>query len=127
MGAKAFFEKPVDYKELKRRLALQLEARHVERRSHVRVRMPIILRLREANSQGERVEVLVATQNVSAGGFLCNCSYSFSIGTVLDVFLMVGAGHLAGRARVVRVDSPGTPWQRYGFQFLDTTSEWLLR
>jgi len=127
LGARAFFEKPVDYKELKRQLALELETGRTERRRHVRVRMRVILKLRGANSQVENVEVLVATENVSAGGFLCSCPVSLSVGAVVDVFLMGGASRLAGRARAVRVESPGTTWQRYGFQFLETTSDWILR
>ena len=127
LGASAFFEKPVDYKVLKRQLALELETGPTERRTHVRVRMRVILKLRAANSQGDMVEVLVATENVSARGFLCSCPVSLSVGAIVDVFLMGPPDRLAGRARIVRVEAPGTTWQRYGFQFLETTSDWILR
>src|SRR5215813_5682678 len=52
LGARAFFEKPVDYRELKARLATELQARKLERRAHVRVRMRVILELRHASGNG---------------------------------------------------------------------------
>lgn len=127
LGARAFFEKPVDYKELKRRLALEVGTGRAERRTHVRVRMRVILKLQGADSQGKKIDVLTATENVSAGGFLCDCSASLSKDAVVDVFLTGPQERHAGRARVVRVEAPGTSWQRYGFQFLETTADWILR
>jgi response regulator RpfG family c-di-GMP phosphodiesterase len=128
LGAKAFFEKPVDYKKLKLKLQSELEAGRTERRSHVRVRMRVILKLHGASSQAEKIDAMVATENVSAGGFLCACPVQLSVGAVFDVSLVSpSAVHSVGRAKVVRIESPGKSWQRYGFQFLSTTPEWILR
>jgi hypothetical protein len=92
----------------------------------VRVRMRIILKLKGTDSQGNKLEISTATENASAGGFLCNCSTLLSSGSILEVFLTGATDRYVGRARVVRVESPGTPWQRCAFQFTETTSEWIL-
>ena len=126
LGAKAYFEKPVDYRELKLRLAKELETKRPERRAHVRVRMQAILKLKEIDAQ-EKNSVTVATENVSAGGFLCSCSAFLRKDTILDVFLTGEQERYVGRAKVVRVEANGTAWQRYGLQFMETTSEWILR
>jgi response regulator RpfG family c-di-GMP phosphodiesterase len=126
LGAKAYFEKPVDYGELKLRLAEELATKHPERRVHVRVRMRAILKLKGIDAQ-EKNSVLVATENVSAGGFLCTCSAFLPKDTIMDVFLTGGQELYVGRAKVVHVEGSGTAWQRYGLQFMETTSEWILR
>jgi two-component system cell cycle response regulator DivK len=126
LGAKAYFEKPVDYNQLRLRLAAELGTKQSERRAHVRVRMRIILKLKGTDSKGNKLEISTATENASAGGFLCNCSTPLSGGSILEVFLTGTADRHVGRARVVRVESPETPWQRCAFQFTETTSEWIL-
>ena len=42
LGARAFFEKPVDYKQLKARLNAELQTTQPDRRSNVRVRMRVL-------------------------------------------------------------------------------------
>ena len=127
LGAKAYFEKPVDYKELRAQLATELNSRQVERRAHIRVKMRIILKLRGTDANGTKVEVLTATENISAGGFLCAATVNFLKDTEVEVFLTGEQERYAGRARVVRRESPGAPWQRYGFHFAETTPEWILQ
>jgi response regulator RpfG family c-di-GMP phosphodiesterase len=126
LGATAFFEKPVDFAELKRRLAEELQTRRVERRSEVRVRMRVMLKLKGTDGNGQPFEESVATENVSASGFLCNCTHSLTKDSVVEVWLVGGGERLAGTARVVRKEAPGAPWQRYGFQFVEKTREWVL-
>lgn len=127
MGAKAFFEKPVDYNTLKLRLASELNGKVLERRAHVRVRMRVMLKLRTVDSNGKTIDISTATENVSAGGFLCSCSAALPQGSIVEVFLTGVHDRHAGRARITRVESPDTPWQRYALQFIETTSEWILR
>jgi len=127
LGAKAYFEKPVDYKELKLRLAVELRTKQPERRTHVRVRMRIILKLRGLDSQGKKIDISAATENASAGGFLCNCQASLSKDAVVEVFLTGAPERRVGRARMVRIEFPGTAWQRCAFEFTETTSDWILR
>lgn len=127
LGARGFFEKPVNYQELKRRLAAELESKQKERRAHVRVRMNLILKLRGADPEGKRFEIAAATENVSAGGFLCTYTGFLVKDSVLDVYLSGAGERFAGRARVVRREAPDAPWQRYALQFLEVTPEWVLQ
>jgi DNA-binding response OmpR family regulator len=127
LGATGYFEKPVDFQKLKERLSQELETQRPERRAHVRVRMRIGLKLRGTDEVGNRFEELTATENVSAGGFLCNCSASLAKGALMEVFLTGGTERYAGRARMVRRESPMSSWQRYGFQLEEKTGEWVLQ
>jgi DNA-binding response OmpR family regulator len=127
LGAKGFFQKPVDFKELQARLALEMQSKQPERRAHVRVRMRVVVKLRGTDANGKQFEETAATENVSAGGFLCPCTVGLTKDSVVDVFLVAEHGPYAGRARVVRRESSGAPWQQYGFQFVERTTEWVLQ
>ncbi len=128
LGATGFFEKPIDFVKLKSRLAAELHTRLSERRAHVRVQMKLILKLKGIDASQRSFEQLTTTENVSAGGFLCTLALGLSQDAAFDVFLS-GAGHdrHVGRVRVVRREAPDTPWQRYAFQFLERTNEWILQ
>ena len=117
----------MDFTKLKERLAVEIHTKSVERRAHVRVRMRIILKIRGTDSNGKSFEELTTTENVSAGGFLCNCTTSLAKDAAIEVFLSAAAERYVGRAKVVRKESPGTAWQRYGFQFQEKTLEWVLQ
>ena len=127
LGATAYFEKPIDFKKLKERLSKELQTPRSERRAHVRVRMQIGLRLRGTDAAGRIVEEVTTTENVSAGGFLCSCIASLVQGAIVEVFLSSGTERFVGKAHVVRREAPGAPWQRYGFQFVEKNSEWVLQ
>jgi response regulator RpfG family c-di-GMP phosphodiesterase len=128
LGATAFFEKPIDFARLKSQIAQELQTRPSERRVHVRVRMNVIVKLKGVDASQRSFEQLSTTENVSAGGFLCTLPLTLPADTVLAVFLSGATGdHYAGQARVVRIENPNTPWQRYGFEFIERTSEWILQ
>jgi len=127
LGASAFFEKPVDYKELKKKLAEALQTNQPERRAHVRVKMRVVLKLRGKDSTGKSFEISTVTENLSPGGFLAGCTATLNQGDVAEVFVVGDGERFAGRAKAVRCEARGAPWQRYGFQFLETTSEWVLQ
>ncbi len=128
LGARGYFQKPVDFAALKAKLAAELQAKQPERRAHVRVRMRVILKLRGTDANGKKFEESTATENVSANGFLCGCTASLVKDAIVEIFLLAGdQKHYAGRARVVRREAPGAPWQRYGFQFQETTPDWVLQ
>ncbi len=128
LGAVGFFEKPIDFVKLKGRLASELSTRPSERRAHVRVRMKLILKLKGTDACQRSFEQLITTENVSAGGFLCAVPLALSSDSTFQVFL-TGSGHeqYVGRVRVVRTEVPNTQWQRYAFQFLERTPEWILQ
>jgi len=127
LGAQGFFEKPVDYKELKRCLDEAVQANHPERRAHVRVKMRVVLKLRGTDSYGKRFDLSTVTENVSPAGFLAGCTAILNQGDVVDVFVVADSERFAGRAKAVRCEARGAPWQRYGFQFIETTSDWVLQ
>jgi DNA-binding response OmpR family regulator len=127
LGAVAYFEKPVNFPELKRRLASELQVGRPERRNSVRVRMRITLKLRGTDANGKAFEELTATENVSAEGFMCNCTLALVKDAVVDVFLTGSTERFVGRARVARKEAPGAPWQRYGFHFEEKTADWIFQ
>jgi DNA-binding response OmpR family regulator len=128
LGAAGYFEKPIDFGKLKTRLATELQGRTQERRVHVRVKMKLILKLKGTDESQRSFEQLTATENVSAGGFLCPLPLALPADSTIQVFL-TGAGHdrFVGKAKIVRREAPDTPWQRYAFHFIERTAEWILQ
>ena len=127
LGARGYFHKPVDFTALKAALAKELEGKQAERRAHKRVQMRVLLKLRGTDANGKPFDESTTTDNVSAGGFLCACTMPLLKGTKVDVFLTSGgAERHAGRAQVVRKESTGSAFSRFGFQFEETTSDWVL-
>ncbi len=127
LGAKAYFEKPVDFAALKSAISEELNKKFVERRAHLRVRMKVSLTLKGVNSSGAPIEEVTVTENISAGGFLCPCRNTLANGATMEVYLHGTSEVFVGRARVVRKETSEFPWERYGFQFVETTPEWLLQ
>jgi DNA-binding response OmpR family regulator len=128
LGAKGYFHKPVDFDALRAALAQELKGKQPERRAHKRVQMRVILKLRGTDANGKEFDESTTTDNVSAGGFLCNSAATLVKGAQVNVFLKSGGTERhAGRAQVVRKESTGTAWNRYGFQFDETTSDWVLQ
>jgi DNA-binding response OmpR family regulator len=127
LGAKAYFEKPVNYAALKAALHAELESRPAERRAHVRLNMRVQIKLRGKDAAGKDFEAATMTENASPAGFLANCSLNLKQGDPLDVFVVGSSERFAGRAKPVRIESRGAPWQRYGFHFIEVNGDWILR
>lgn len=127
LGARGFFEKPVNFPDLKKRLSDEIRAQHPERRADVRVRMRLILKLKGQDAGGRSFEQLTTTENVSAGGLLCNLTITLGKDAILDVFISsAGQDRYVGKVRSARIEAPDTPWQRYGFKFVERSNEWIL-
>lgn len=129
LGASDFFEKPIDFARLRSRLAEVLKSSLPERRAHVRVRLKLILKLKGMDGAGQAFEQLASTENVSAGGFLCNLALALPSDALVKVFLSGrdDSDRYVGTVRPVRKEAADTPWQRYGFQFTERTSEWIFQ
>ena len=127
LGVTGVFTRPLDLPFLQRRLGEEIQAQGAERRVHARVRMRVTLKLRGIDTLGKRFEEVTATDNVSASGFLCNSSTAIRDASTVDVFLTGDMERFVGRAQLVRRESGVAPWQRYGFQFLEKTREWVLQ
>jgi len=127
LGVTSFFEKPVDLEEIKNRLNYELEGQRTQRRAHVRIKMRTILKLSGSDAEGKRFDELTATENVSVGGFLCNSTTALPVNAIVDVYLVSEGERRVGRARLAHKEKFVGPWQRYGFQFEEKTSEWVVQ
>jgi DNA-binding response OmpR family regulator len=127
LGAAGYFEKPVDFNQLRACLAAVLRDKRAERRAEPRVRLNVILKLRGKDKYGIPFELFTTTENVSANGFLCGCTAALEKDGILDIFLCNEGEHYAGTARVVRTESSDTPCPRYGFRFVKKPAEWILQ
>ena len=128
LGAAGYFEKPVDFDALRDRLERVVQTHRVERRSEVRVRLRVPLKLCGTGRDGKPFQTLTTTDNVSLSGFLCSCTVVMAKDSIVDVYMVGnGEGEHAGNARVVRGELEQTPCPRYGFRFVEKTGNWVLR
>ncbi|MGD0965529.1 MAG: response regulator [Candidatus Acidiferrales bacterium] len=127
LGAKAYFEKPVDFEALRAGLVSVLDAVRPERRSEVRVRLRVILKLQGTDINGKPFEELSTTENVSHTGFLCGCTALLKNDLTIEVFLVSGGAKFVGKARVVRIEGAHTPYPRYAFRFIQKDGDWILQ
>jgi CheY-like chemotaxis protein len=127
LGATAYFEKPVDFDALRAGLSKVLYAAQPERRSEVRIRLRVMLKLRGTDINGEPFEEISATENVSQSGFLCACKAALKEDSTVEVYLASREGKFFGKARVVWSDGCDTPFPRHGFQFVDKSGDWILQ
>jgi CheY-like chemotaxis protein len=126
LGAKGFFEKPVDFVALRRELAAAIGGNHQPKRAETRVRMRTALKLCGLDAAGAAFDLSTVTENVTANGFLCTCRARVHEGTIVKVYLASNGQHFVGTAQVARVNSPGTPGQTCDFQFIEKPSDWVL-
>ncbi len=127
LGAAGYFEKPVDFDALRASLAQVSKTRRIERRSEVRVRLRVPLKLRGTDANGKLFEALTTTENISLSGFLCGCTAPLTKDSIVNVYMVSGGEEYAGRARVIRSELDDTPCPRYGFRFVEKPENWILR
>ena len=127
LGAAGYFEKPVDFDALRACLERTATARRVERRSEVRVRLRVPLKLRGMDDKGVPFEIVTTTENVSLSGFLCGGAVRLAIDSIVGVYMISSSEEYAGKARVVRSELDDTPCPRYGFRFVEKPGAWVLR
>jgi CheY-like chemotaxis protein len=127
IGARGFFQKPVNIEELQKKLSSLIVLSQKETQPKPRVRLRVMLRLRGIDSTDTDFEIVTATENVSASGFLCGCSALVGLNSIVEVFLATDRAPFAGKARVTQVNWPGTMGQRCDFEFLDKPIDWILQ
>jgi len=127
LGARAFFQKPVNFNALKSALADEIQGKQSERRAQARIRMRLPIKLRGKDITGENFEEWSETDNVSARGFLCGCNVSLWEGATVEVFLEGPTERFAGLAQVVRLESGDKAQKRWGFHLDEVTSEWVIQ
>jgi DNA-binding response OmpR family regulator len=127
LGAAAYFEKPVDFDALRTGLERVLHAAQPERRTEVRVRLRVMLKLRGTDIYKKTFEETSSTENVSHSGFLCGCTAQLNKESIIDVYLLNGGTKFVGKARVVRSEGCDTPYPRYAFRFTQKEGDWILK
>lgn len=127
LGAAGYFEKPVDFDALRARLENVVKEHRIERRSEVRVRLRVPLKLCGTGPDGKPFQILTATDNVSLNGFLCSCPVALAKDSLVDVHMIGNGEETSGKARVVRSELEDTPCPRYGFHYVEKTGNWVLR
>ena len=126
LGAVAYFEKPVDFDALNEFIATTLKNRRVERRSEVRVRLRVPLKLQGTDSRRESIEFITATENVSKNAFLCACNSALDVGSTLSVSMASSKDELVGEVSIVRSEWTDTQYPRYALRFIKKTGVWVL-
>jgi len=127
LGAKAYFQKPVDFQALRAGLAEVLDTVRAERRGELRLGLRVMLTLRGTDLNGNPFEEVSATANVSKSGFLCGCSRPLKPDSTIEVFVIGGGANFAGKARLIRSEERETAYPRYGFRFSQKEGDWVLR
>jgi DNA-binding response OmpR family regulator len=127
LGARAYFEKPIDFEALRSGLEKVLNAAQPERRSEARVRLRVTVKLRGADINGNAYEEVSATENVSKSAFFCGCTAILKKDSIIEVYLVSGGTKSVGKARVVRSEGCDMPYPRYAFRFVEKIRDWILQ
>lgn len=127
IGAKAYFQKPIDFEVLENRLSSILGAKRAERRSEPRLKLRVMLKIKGNTGKGGAFDLLTTTEDVSAHSFLAACAAPLHTGSLVDVFVMGAGEQHVGKAHVVRVEWPKTPGQRCAFRFISQPVDWVLK
>jgi DNA-binding response OmpR family regulator len=127
LGATAYFEKPVDFDALRAGLERVLHAAPPERRSELRVRLQVTLKLRGTDVNEKPFEEVSVTENVSKSAFFCGCRALVKKESTIEVYLVKGEMRFVGKARLVRSEGCDTPYPRYAFRFVQKAGDWILQ
>jgi DNA-binding response OmpR family regulator len=128
LGAKGYFQKPIDFDALQARLNDVLGAKSPDRRSEPRIKLKVTIELQGTDSAGQPFRLTADTVDVSSRGFLCGCTVSLNVDAIVAVSLVQNKrAETVGKARVAHVQWPGTPGQLCGFQLLDNPKNWVLQ
>jgi DNA-binding response OmpR family regulator len=127
LGAARYFEKPIDFDELRKQLSQIVKTHQFVPRSEVRVRLRVPIKLRGTDASGKRFEATGITENVSLSGFLCGCTAELALHSIVEVYLTSGYEEFVGTARIIHCDTRTAPLLRYGCRFIEKTGPWVLR
>jgi len=127
LGAAAYFEKPVDFDALRAGLERVLHASQPDRRSELRVRLQVMLKLRGTDINEKPFEEVSTTENVSKSAFFCGCTAQLKKESTIEVYLVKGEAKFIGKARVVRSEGCDTPYPHYAFRFVEKEGDWILQ
>jgi DNA-binding response OmpR family regulator len=127
LGARDYFQKPIDFDRLRTRLSELIEQELPDRRPELRLKLQVMVELRGLDRYGKAFQEFASTEDVSANGFCCAVALRLDRKSIVEVFLRSGdIKRRVGRAQVVYTLWRGTRDPQYGFQFTQKPSEWLL-
>lgn len=127
LGARDYFQKPVDFVRLRERIAELTKEDSCDRRVELRIKMRVGIELRGLDRNGKAFHEVTETSDVSASGFRCACGPLLALNSVVEVFIRSGdAMRRIGRAEVVHQLWRGRQVPQYGFRFLQRPGEWLV-
>lgn len=127
LGAAGYFEKPIDFDQLRTCLGQIAKKRRYIPRTEVRVRLRVPLKLIGKDSQGRKFEEVATTENVSLSGFLCDCRSEIPADSILDVYLTSRGEEYVGKAKIIHSSTKGASLRQYGCRFLEKTGPWVLQ
>lgn len=127
LGARDFFEKPIDFKLLQARMTEILQGPKKERRSEPRIRMRMNLVLKGFDKRGDYFEARTTTENVSANGFACIAAIPIDKESMVDVELLPGNDRMVGRAKVVHIEQRAKGLTLYGFKVTEKYGDWAIK
>jgi len=118
LGAKGYFEKPLNFEQIGSELNHVLNSRGRDRRMEERFSAGVILKLKGTDKTRSPYEVRTVTENVSENGFLCPSTRPFTINDLFEVYAC-GRGEevFIGIGQVVRSETNVEGIVRYGFRF----------
>jgi DNA-binding response OmpR family regulator len=126
LGAAAYFEKPLDFENLKAYLRETVKSSRQIPRNEVRVRLRVSLKLRGKDAQEKIFEEAAATENVSLSGFLCTCNREIPVRSIVDVYIVSGSVDHVGKAQIMHSEAKA-PLFRYGCRFTEKNGPWVLQ
>jgi DNA-binding response OmpR family regulator len=128
LGAKGYFEKPLDFDLLLAQLAASIAEGRGNRRGESRLSMRLGVKLRGVDKNGKQFELLTSTENVSRHGFTCAINVPLDENALVDLFLWTRAScRFAGQARFIWLKWPDTALMPVaGFRFVEEPREWLF-
>jgi CheY-like chemotaxis protein len=127
MGATGYFEKPIDFKTLKRELEMTFKATPEMRDEGSDLTLKVALKIKGRDADGEQFVDSTETESVSANGFLCVSPRKLEEGSALQVFLAGRNERYAGIATIVEREPAGLAEHRYRFKFDGETENWILQ
>jgi CheY-like chemotaxis protein len=128
LGAKGYFEKPIDFDVLEAQLAAAVSQAPEDRRVEPRIRLPIGIKLRGHDEKDGPFEIVACTDDVSRRGFSCSLSVVLSEKAIVEVFLWTRTSrHFIGQAQLTWLKWPEmAPTPSCGFRFVEEPREWIF-
>ena len=92
------------------------------------MRLHVPLKLQGSDTQGQKFEELVTTEDVSLSGFLFACATRLPADSVVRVSLMSnGKTDYVGKAKIVHSSTKETLVRQYGCRFTEKVGPWVLQ